>query len=300
MRIVPFAQPAVIRLAACLNDGPALFLKRSAAAFQDALADVTCLAADFDGTMVRGNTFRHIERLLCEKGMASNERALEDHIAYVSCRSPAPAPAADFRDWLESVGAESDVDRACSEAGLLAQAVINMIRAGVRRPDLEDIAKALSLRPGVEALAAACDRGAVVSAGMEDVSRAFLSGRGPALARLDVIGAVRLAFDEGGRIVGLRHNLWPSPTKGANVRRLCRFWHVERAHVLSIGDSPFDVDLFQESGVAVGILPPYAEDPLAFDDHLARFDGYWNAVDALLVGDSLQPLADLVRAARAA
>jgi len=281
---------------------PILFLRHrdDVPPFLERLRNLNALAIDFDGTLTRGNTFRQVEILLSPELKERGQAALAAHEDFAWGRAATAAertPPRTFRAWLEGNGAGDDAERVASECGLLMNSALAWASSQVMRHDLRTLVHGMPPRDGARDLCRLFAHPTVVSAGVENVIRFFLE-QYAFTDDMDVIAGMELAFGDDGSIAGVHHNLWPSSFKGRLVERLRQFHGLQREQMLCIGDTPFDLPLLRAGGFSVTLCAPKTEDPPAFRQRQRGFADLWTASDALLVGNTLQPLVDLVRHAR--
>lgn len=287
------------------GDDSILYLRdQDEAMFLAKLRAVLALAADLDGTLARTNTFRKIEESMPPDLVRHGQTTLRAHIEYVSRQAELGqrAEPESLRGWLARMGPESDLERIASDGGLMANNLIGLVRSGFNKERLRLLVEGKRARNGAQALCGKFKRAVVVSAGFENVGEAFLWHHNFP-PHVEIIAGFRLIFDEDkeGLIKGVEHLLFPSMLKGVLVKRVREeHYGLDRRHLLCVGDLPFDAPLLREGGVAVGLLPPEDEDVGAFRHRMLTFTEYWDSVDAMLVGDSLQPLADLLEETAAA
>lgn len=285
------------------GDDPILYLRdQDDVAFRAKLCAVLAIAADLDGTLARTNTFRELEKGMPHDLVAHGQATLRAHIAYVSRQAELtrPSETENLRGWLARMGPESDLERIASDGGLMANNIIGLVRSGFNKERLRQLVESKRARDGAQALCGKVKRAVVVSAGFENVGEAFLWHHNFP-GHVEIIAGFRLIFDAEGLIKGVEHLLFPSMLKGVLVKRVREeHYGMDRKHLLCVGDLPFDAPLLREGGVAIGLLPPEDEDVGAFHHRMLAFPEYWQSVDAMLVGDSLQPLADLLEETAAA
>lgn len=281
---------------------PSVFYLRgqSAKTFRAKASKVDMLGADLDGTLARTNTFRELEKGQPEAVVRHGQKTLKAHIGYVS-RAPVPVRPAEGespRQWIKRRGPVNELFSLASESGLMGNNGMGMMKSGFTRELLHALVRGKRARDGAQDLCAAVKHAVAVSAGLENAGELFLELHGfPKHVR--IISGFLLEFADDGTIDGSDHNYFPSALKGMLAALLRdEYYGVSREQLLCVGDTPFDAALLREGGLAVGLLPPESEDAGAFHDRLARFGPYWQSVDAMLVGDSLQPLADLIRETR--
>lgn len=304
-RIVANAAPQLVMDAANWKrgDDSILFLRnQDEAAFRAKIALIKALAIDLDGTAAVTNTFREMVKDQSAEIIGQDRKTLQAHIDYVS-RTPKPGRAVkgeSIREWLERRGPDGDLHRLASESGLMANNIVGLMRSGFTQTTLRALVARKKVRHGAQVLCATVTHAMVISAGFENAGELFLE-RHAFPKHVEIISGFRLLFADDGTIAGVHHNLYPSGLKGDLVR-LFREEHfrLKRENLLCVGDTPWDAPLLREGGLAIGLLPPEDEDPGAFHDRLTRFAPYWDSVDAMLVGDSLQPLADLLEESRTA
>lgn len=252
---------------------------------------------DFDGTLHVDNQWRAMDRHL------PPEMVAKDNTVYAAYRAFRLAPK-DGAD-IHACGPQSTAHLAAWETQWIERGMRTYRDGGLTEADLMDAGISLVPRDGAGDLLDLFFHRAVISMGIEPVIRAFLDAHGFSTPKRPVwVGASRVEFDPEGRILGCALNAFPAALKREVrdwfLRNVAR-WDGNPDAVFALGDSAGDLELMERGrGLNAFVMPFPARDAHTEgyrDEHLADIV---EIADVVSVGDSLQPLADFIRASKTA
>ncbi len=245
---------------------------------------------DFDGTLTPVNQWDALRALVPEELRRTEPDLLSAYRQFMR--------ASLNTDDFHASGPRSEAHLSAWEAQWVESSASLFARGGLTREQVATAGAGIPLRDGAKALLSLfAAHTAVISMGMEDTIRPCLAAHGvPAH-----VVASRLRYDEDNRVQGVQMGAVTAAMKG-DIREWYLFHHVRMAEhdrVLAIGDSRSDRPMMRHgSGLNAFILPfaPPGEPHAAYrDENLVEI---LSIADIVLVGDSLQPLADLIEDAR--
>ncbi|MFH1631851.1 MAG: hypothetical protein ABIA47_02390 [bacterium] len=251
-------------------------MRRSGPEFTQGVASAKALISDCDHTILDGNHWDVV------RGLVGLERARRNDEAVLA--------------WMKS-------DRTFkSECEFIFSTVELMIEAEVTLRELQEGTSKLSLRTGAKELIESFRREATkrhiddvcfVSYGLHDAIKARMVLEGLFVN----IRALKLEWTDRGRLFGIDCD---SVVVGTNKDEKTLGYMAERGYAankfLVIADAPSDIGMYQEGTVNVMVLPMGDDVEAAF----ARFRSkgmpeMWPKLDAVIIGDSLEPLAMMRR-----
>lgn len=250
------------------------------------------LAADFDGTITAGSQWVEIQNFL-PRNLLTEEH--EDRDWYYDQTSDYNTEITDLSDpdWLH--GHLMFGNQTAVEGAWVARSFARYIQANLTDVHVRMAGQAVVMRQGATELFELMHQRVVITFGVEQIIQAFLEKN-----KLHAsVAATRLTFDKSGFINGYNRNVIVSATKASAAKRFHELVGDPPPFFLSIGDSIVDIKMMPENGFNVLIMPPgEANKKLAAfrRNHLAAM---FDKLTMILVSDSLLPLVDLIRRARA-
>jgi phosphoserine phosphatase len=250
------------------------------------------IAADFDGTITAGSQWVEIQNFLPNTLLNEEHQDRDWYYEQTSGVSDVKTDMSD-PDWLH--GHLMFGNQTAVEGAWVARSFARYIQANLTDVHVKMAGKAVVMRQGAVELFELMNQRVVITFGVEQIIKAFLEENKIHAS----IAATRLTFDKNGFINGYNRNVVVSATKAAAANRFHKLVGDPPHFFLSIGDSIVDIEMMPENGFNVLIMPPgEANKKLAAfrRNHLATM---FNKLTMILVSDSLLPLVDLIRQARA-
>ncbi|MDP2631192.1 MAG: hypothetical protein Q8P30_00295 [Candidatus Uhrbacteria bacterium] len=237
------------------------------------------LMADFDGTLTMGSQWDDARNLM------GPERAEVDRVA--------------LKRWTES-------DRSFqSECEFIFGTVDLLCESGLTQGQLFAVARAQRPRPGALELLHSFElsvdgseypdhivRSFIVSYGMDCYICEWASHNGVFAKVL----ALKLRWDKDSKLIGYyADTVVVGTNKGNKAKEVHERFGVIPSLQLVLADAPSDKDLFHDKSVNVLILPHTEVEEAISKFRRKGLPDVWNLVDAILVGDSLEPLYEMRR-----
>lgn len=251
---------------------------------------------DFDGTTHLHNQWRAMDARIPQVLLET------DHSVYQMYRQFRLAPR-DGAD-IHACGPQSPAHLAVWETQWIERG-LRLYRAGnLTQDDLRQAGESLIPRDGALELFDLFEHRAVISMGIEPIIQAFLDAYGFNTPQRPVwIGASRVEYDTNGHILGCALNAFP-----AALKKEVREWYLRNVvrdtdpdAVFALGDSLGDADLMERGrGLNAFVIPFPAQDTNTDSYRVEHLETLVSLGDIVTVGDSLKPLADFLRNARAA
>lgn len=255
-------------------------------------ARVTAIAADFDGTLVPGNQWRELQRLLPQDQQAEEERIRDWYFDHTKEGHRDDVPL-DSPDWFHS-----DLhpgNRLVAEGAWVASSIERYMKAGVTRAQITKLAQQMPARVGAFMLLGHFKTRAVISFGLEPFIVDWLAYHGTTAS----VAASRLLFNEGGQVNGYHINIVGSETKEFAADVFRRKAGLQEHELLVVGDSVVDAHMMRPGGLNFLVIPPKEGDKRMTAFRNAHLDTMWDRITGILVSDELLDLVALLNLARA-
>lgn len=239
---------------------------------------------DFDGTLHAGSQWSDVRTLLTP-GHAAVDR--EEADLYFSRANGEPSPEEITRFLFNSV-------RRMAESKVAQRELIHLAECSPPRPGAVELLQSFDS----EAMQTFDPRLAIVSFGLYDYIVAWCNAQGlvtPLIASTKLAFTPWTAGPEGWPVVRGANPLTfvGTHTKGYAAHAIVESFGVPMNRVLVVGDSPTDLHMMSEGNLAVLLLPHRDADPARLAFRLRGLSELWPRVAAVLVSDSLEPLASL-------
>lgn len=223
------------------------------------------LVTDFDGTVNNGNQW------LAMRECMRSDLAEED------------AARAQWYMKTDSRTDREDID-------FIFGSVHRLVESGLKSRTLVQYAHATDPRPcAVDLMKSFHGKAVVVSFGLADFIRAWLDrfGIGADIAALDLrwVGEHLIGFHA--RTVVTDGN------KGFMYDAFLAEHELRPDQVLAIGDAPTDIRMMRPEGLGVLVIPKVDPQPGRMESRMRGLADIWPCVSAVLVSNSLEPLAAL-------
>lgn len=265
------------------------------------LRPLTCVIADFDGTLAAGNQWREIEKRL-ERTHPHLVRHLQSLKAWYE--EPANKPTVSSSDdWW--VWGHDPASKEAIQGAWVSSSIHAMATAGWTMRDVDQVSQNIQLREGATDLLAAFPHALINSMGVENIIRlavtryakSYENDRKIYQRLFDVkIASARLKCAQR-MVIGHHLNVVTGRTKRVASERFIQLHGIDPCQVLTIGDSIFDLLMAPEGALRVFIVPPDHDDHA---DSLAfrGIEKIWSHTDVFLRSNSLAPLVELVKEAQ--
>jgi phosphoserine phosphatase len=233
--------------------------------FANHLRAVTACGTDFDGTLVPGSHW-----LMVRRKMRPEDQAADEAETFVFFTNPARTEEYD-QAWL-SRGLERAI-----RSGLTAGQAALLARKILPYPGAVELLASFPPSP--------TKRAAIISLGLKWVIEAWCSSHG--LTGVEVYAQDFARDGNNGLKPGL---IITDRGKGTCFRDFCQRHYLWTDDALILGDGWSERDLFDCGGLRVFVFPADDLQSERFESRRAAVSRLWSELDAVLIGNSLQPL----------
>jgi phosphoserine phosphatase len=247
-------------------------------------------AFDFDGTLTAGSEWRAMGSLMRPDLHDIEMDNFRWYLSHISGQCSNVVSLDDPDWWMEHLESGNLL---AVESAWVTSSVYLMRLSGITEEQLDDVAKTLSPREGALELLRLMDKRVVISFGIEQFIKSWLRHVDVSAA----VAATRIIFDDAGLVNRCHINVVGAGSKKFVVKRFRDLSHVREDHLLVVGDTVLDASMMSPSSFNVLIIPPN-EIENQNSDFRNNLPKMWDRLTAILVCDSLAPLAELIKEAR--
>ncbi|MBU0646617.1 haloacid dehalogenase-like hydrolase [Patescibacteria group bacterium] len=253
------------------------------------LAEVRHGIFDFDDTLATGNQHEELRKFMPEETSAFDL----EYLYWILGADKTFRGVRPQEFWWFDPDNHKSIQTAVIEAFFVGMNVGTMRAEHIDQQIVEQVSAAMVAREGVPELFARLQHTCIITYGYEDVVKMWAER-----SRIKThVSGIRLAYDQNEKVAGAYPgSLIVGQTKGFAAEEFRTKFGINHHGILTIGDRPFDIEMFYDD--------PSAVNALIFSPNKAkeRFDSFdipanrerWNRVTCVLVSDSLQPLVDML------
>ena len=258
------------------------------------LSDLRALAADFDGTCAPGSHWESLNARLPESLRDAQE---EDRLWYFT-KYLEGTGGSTGRGWQWGERSHLDPEHAAAvEGAFIARQLGRFQAAEFSKACFESAGKKMRPRQGLASLFLRFKNRLIVSMGIVPCIKAFLKENG--LEKETRIAATSIWFPfhkdtlSYGKMSGYGPVIMSPCGKPLAIRQFIADQKLNPEQLLILGDSIGDVPMMLP-GVFGVFLIPHDDSPAIQQYREKAFAAIWNRADLLVIGNSIEPLADLV------
>lgn len=253
---------------------------------------IEAAAFDFCGSLAVGNQWQAVKKYLRED-LREEDDADRDWYFHWSADNHGNGASLSDPDWF--MGHSVHANASAVEGAWLARSFRRFVDGKMHQWVFENAGKEIVLREGARELFDLISTRVVISMGMEQVIQSALTHNNLTAA----VAAGRLIFGPDGVLTGYHPNLVVGSSKRAALERFMELNRLPVQRHLVLGDTFIDTEMMPDGAFNVWILPRKAE----FDSIAAfrntHFEAMLKRVTIVLSSNSLMPLVNLIRQARA-